>query len=185
MKYIVYYKGSKCKAVNDDESYILRDAKIRHIWPEDTTTITFTVSNDIISYTISNLSARTQYLYDQGELGLCVLVEENPSWFSRKTWWRSSLSQQNHLTRRCIKILKIQALSGTIDLNDVEYYSGSGCLSKQLYYVFNYSATYQDPYVSSGTENIALGVGRYYQDDQGFRPHKVSDYVNITVYNKM
>ena len=190
MKYTIYYNSDKCVVMNDGQSYILNMYKKgKHIWPEDTTEISLSVSGDILSYEISNLSDRTQYLYDNDMLGLGIFVEENPRWFSRK--WRSDFALTTHETRHCIKVIRIDSLSGEFDLNNLGWYEWSGCLSKQLYYPFNYGASYQDPYRPSGTENIALGVGRMHDSDENawmvsaFRPHKVSDYYEITVYNKM
>jgi len=45
---------------------------------EDKDIITFSVEDGILSYSLSNLSARTKYLLDNHILGLGVFVEENP-----------------------------------------------------------------------------------------------------------
>ena len=189
MKYKVYYKNDICNPFNKGSKCLWEMVKSRHIWPEDNTEITLSISDDTLSYSISNLSDRTQYLYDNDLLGLGIFVEENPRWFSHK--WRSDFALNTHETSHCIKVYRIDSLDGEIDLNDISSYQYVGCLSKQLYYVFGYSGSYQDPYVSSGEENVAIGIGRFHDCDDhqwggiaGFRPHKMSDYEQITVYNR-
>ncbi len=183
MKYIIYYKEDKVKIPGFKINMITKN---KHIWPEDNTEIEISIDNNkILSYTISNLSDRTQYLYDEGLLGIGIFVQENPSWLSRKTYWRSELSQSNHLDRRNIAVIPINSLSGTIDLKTMGWYNWSGAWSWSLNYKFDKAANYQDPYVSSGTENIAVGIGRYYDYWAGFRPHKVSDYAEVIVENKL
>lgn len=192
MPYKVYYGNTRVRIYNDNHLYtMMHHTKERHIWPEDDTQINLSISGDTLSYSISNLSDRTQYLYDNGLLGLGIFVEENPSWISQKDWWRSEGSRERHLTRHCLKAIGISSLSGTIDLNTVSTYDWAGCLSKSCYYVFNYSASYREPFISEGTERVAIGVGRMYSVDEDysnvscFRPHKMSEYFTIQVENKM
>lgn len=185
MKYKVYYKNDICNPYNKGSKCIWEMSKSRHIWPEDNTEITLSISGDTLSYSISNLSDRTQYLYDNGLLGLGIFVEENPSWISQKDWWRSVLSKSNHLTRRCLEVIPISSLSGTIDLNNVSGWKYEGYLSRTLYYIFYSSYNYEDPYREDGYETVYLGVGRYYNWAEGFRPHKLSEGLEIEATNKI
>lgn len=192
MPYKVYYGNTRVKIYNDNHLYtMMHHKKEHHIWPKDNTQISLSISGDTLSYSISNLSDRTKYLYDNGLLGLGIFVEENPSWISQKDWWRSVKSKERHLTRHCVRAIRINSLSGTVDLNTIQCYNWNGCLSKSCYYVFNYSGNYREPYVSEGTERVAIGVGRMYNIDENvsviscFRPHKMSEYYTIQVFNKL
>ena len=185
MRYNVYFLGSKVKVPGN----VVKTAK-RKVWPKDTTELSFEIDGTTLYYEITNPSERTQYLFEQGKLGIGLIVEENPSWINKK--WRSNLNKRNHLTRHCIKVQRVDSrLTGTINLNDLSNFSYYGCLSKQLYSVFNFSGCYQDPYVSDGTEKVFIGIGRMYDIDAVswnvvcFRPYNVSDYVEIMCYNKI
>lgn len=181
MPYKIYYGNTRVKIYNDNHLYnMMHYTKERHIWPEDDTEITLTYSDNIISYTISNLSDRTQYLYDNGLLGLGVFVEENYSWMGKKM--RSDLTKSNHATWRNVHVIPITSLSGSIRIDAFDHPSYCA-ISKQLTYPFNYSAQYQEPYVDQGTETLKIGLGRYYDWNNGFRPHVISNTVSFTVYN--
>ena len=157
----------------------------------DTTNISFTVSGDTISYTITNPSERTQYLLNNGLLGLGLFVHENDVYISDK--WRSDLSKRNHAHRRCIYLVRITSLTGTLNLNTIYGSWWRGALSRALGRIFNLASSYEDPYRSEGYENIALGIGRCNPAFIGtnkmfrdfFRPHRVSDEVEIQVTNRI
>ena len=181
MKYKIYYGGNKVKIPG---YYLESITSQRHVWPEDDTEISFSVSGDTLSYTISNLSDRTQYLYEQGELGICLIVEESSDkWI--KPVWRSERAYTNHTRNHCVNAYRVTSLTGTIDLNTAGNYGWSGGISKSLANIFDKSASYEDPYREDGYEYIALGIGRYYGHRLcGMRPHKVTDFEEITVLNK-
>ena len=179
----MYVNGDKCKILDSDDSRVFSfvGGSTKNKKTPDTTEIEIEWDgNSGIDYTITNPSSQTQYLLQEGELGLGLFVEENPKWLkSRKT----ETALRNHPRRRCIKAIQINSLSGTIRFDDKLL---SGALSRRLYYVFDKSACYEDPYLGEGYENVAIGIGRYAElRFSGFRPHKVSDYVEITVYNEI
>jgi hypothetical protein len=134
--------------------------------------------NSGIDYEITNPSGNTTYLLRDGSLGLGLFVEENPKWLKDR---KTETALRNNPRRRCIKVIQINSLSGTIRFDEKLL---SGALSRRLCYIFNQSVSYRNPYVGEGYENIAIGIGRYTELWSGFRPHKVSDYVEITVYNE-
>ena len=125
MGYKIYYGSDKVKISG---YYLQYFTKQKHIWPEDNTQIDFYIEDDTIYYEISNLSDRTQYLYDNDMLGLGIFVEENPRWFSHK--WRSNFALTTHETRHCLKVIRIDSLSGEFDLNNISSYEWCGALSK-------------------------------------------------------
>lgn len=181
MKYIVYCGEDKTQIPD----FIVNPSRT---WEKDTTELGLDIIGNTLFYEIENPSARTQYLLEHNKLGLGIFVEENPSWLSDKI--RSKTSKKNHLTRHCVKVIRINSYSGVYNLNNIDTYSGVGCLSNQLTSIFIWSADYQDPYRNYGTENVAIGIGRMYDMDEEnwllscFRPYNVSDYMEIEVVNK-
>lgn len=182
MKYRVYFKDSMCKILDADDSraFTFAGSLTSNKKPKDSTQISLSWDgNSGIDYEIINPSGNTTYLLRDGSLGLGLFVEENPKWLKDR---KTETALRNHPRRRCIKVIQINSLSGTIRFDEKLL---SGALSRRLYYVFDKSTSYEDPYVSSGYENVAIGIGRYADLwSGGFRPHKVSDYVEITVYNE-
>ena len=179
MKYKVYYKNDICNPFNKGSKCLWEMGKSRHIWPEDNTELSLYLEDGyMLYYEITNLSDRTQYLYDNNLLGLGVFIEENESWISKK--WRSTGTKERHIERRCMQVYSIDSLSGSIDLYSMSNY---GALSRQLYHLFDISGQYEDPFVSSGEEYISIGIGRYCDFSCGFRPYKVSDYAETQVEN--
>lgn len=142
-----------------------------------------TIIGNTLFYEIENPSARTQYLLEHNKLGLGIFVKENPSWLPNPI--RSKTSKKYHLTGHCVKVIRINSYSGLYNLNNIDMYNGSGCLSNQLHYIFTCSANFEDPYRENGTENIAIGIGRYENNlISCFRPYNVGDYIEIEVVNK-
>ena len=184
MKYTVYYNSDKCVIMNDGASYILNmNKKSRHVWPEDSTEVNLEVDGDILYYEISNLSDRTQYLYDNNLLGIAVYVEEaTDSWIKKA--WKSDIAVENHPRNHCLYTSFIDSLSGSIDLNDIGQYDGSGAMGKSMYYIFDKSTLYKEPYRLTGYENVCMGIGRYYPTG-GMRPHKMSNSVTVNEENKL
>ena len=179
MKYKVYYGDSKTQVPG--YQWVMTNHKS---WPKDTTEIEFSIDGYLLTYNITNLSDRTQYLYDNDLLGLGIFVEENPHWL--KPGWRSKFARRVHPTRRCIRAYRLQSLSDTIDLSVI---ASNGAFSWSLRYIFDTAYNWEDPYVSSGTENIAIGIGRMHNSDDGsnqvssFRPYNVTNYIETEVEN--
>ena len=176
MKYTVYCGGDRVQIPN----FIVNPNRT---WDKDTSELSLDVNNDYLYYFIENPSARTQYLLEHNKLGLGIFVEENPSWLPDPM--RSKTATKNHLTRHCVKVIRINSYSGVYNLNNIDVYSSAGCLSNQLKYIFRCASDFEDPYIEDGTENVTIGIGRYENNLVScFRPYNVGDYIEIEVVNK-
>ena len=194
MKYKVYFRNSQCNVLDDESRrFIVNLKKGGNKKPKDTTELSFSIDTSMcpmmIDYEIANPSSYTQHLIETNQLALAVFVKEYDHW--KVAPLRGPVSNRNHPNRRCLWIVPITNLSSTIDIYQEFGYTG-GVLSKNLSWKFRSSSYYQDPYVESGIEYIAIGLGRYNSKNgcktaesySTFRPYVVSGYEEYEVMNE-